>query len=621
MGILTVHAVQSGNLTKQLETAQKYFKEEDYDKSIEAYLNVLALEPLNVKARLGLADSYQAISDVEQTEATIKEGIDLLPEESRFYSYLSNVYTNQNNIVAALDILNAGIDSTNSKSLKNTYKSLNDSIKIESRNLVQEGHSRTLSLVWKKSEKESVPLKAEWKVENEAIGTIKETGPNNKVEFSGVKIGKTRIIAAIGSLSKEKEIEVRDQVLEDIVINPEEIEPLAVGQTISIKIEGIDAEGEWVEFIPDWAMDNEVGTLNETDGLEIEFTAIEEGSTTLTISSEDFQKELNIIVEGKNKIVTYDTTGQGDIVLTPEQDSYSVGSNVTLEARPDVGWKFVRWEGDIVGTTNPVSASLNNNINVRAIFEEELTHNLSLSTTGEGEIIKSSMDTTFKHMDTITLTARPSAGWTFKGWEGSVSTTEERITVTMDSQKTIKAVFTKTTTQPKLKAPTTQPSTYTLSLIGEGGQIVKDRSGSQFSSGTKVTLTAVPDTGWKFVRWEGAVSGTTRTTSVTVNKDTTVKAVFEKEPIQESEPIPEIKYYTLSAAKSGNGTITSDKSGTSFTEGSSVSLTAQPADGWQFVGWEGDVSGSNPTISITMNKDIQVSAVFSLIEVDDTESN
>jgi len=43
---------------------------------------------------------------------------------------------------------------------------------------------------------------------------------------------------------------------------------------------------------------------------------------------------------------------------------------------------------------------------------------------------------------------------------------------------------------------------------------------------------------------------------------------------------------------------------------SSVTIVATPADGYDFVSWSGDVSGSKPTVSITMDSDKEAVAVF-----------
>jgi hypothetical protein len=61
------------------------------------------------------------------------------------------------------------------------------------------------------------------------------------------------------------------------------------------------------------------------------------------------------------------------------------------------------------------------------------------------------------------------------------------------------------------------------------------------------------------------------------------------------------------------GSITLDPPGGSYPPGTVVTLTAQPAAGWHFDSWAGDLAGStNPTM-ITMGNDHSVTAVFGLL--------
>lgn len=67
--------------------------------------------------------------------------------------------------------------------------------------------------------------------------------------------------------------------------------------------------------------------------------------------------------------------------------------------------------------------------------------------------------------------------------------------------------------------------------------------------------------------------------------------------------------YTLSTSVNGEGSV--NPSGGVYDEGTSVTLTATPASGWQFDSWSGDASGTNSTVTIVMNSDMSVTANFS----------
>jgi hypothetical protein len=76
----------------------------------------------------------------------------------------------------------------------------------------------------------------------------------------------------------------------------------------------------------------------------------------------------------------------------------------------------------------------------------------------------------------------------------------------------------------------------------------------------------------------------------------------------------------LNVSVTGNGTVTgqgidcSNDGGDctqSYLEGTEVTLTAAPDNGWTFVEWSGDCSGSEPSCDVVMDSDKTVSATFS----------
>lgn len=75
---------------------------------------------------------------------------------------------------------------------------------------------------------------------------------------------------------------------------------------------------------------------------------------------------------------------------------------------------------------------------------------------------------------------------------------------------------------------------------------------------------------------------------------------------------------TTSVSPAGAGTITKSPNTTTYAKGTAVQLTAAPNKGWKFVGWEGDATGSTSTASVTMSKDLAVTAKFVLESGDDT---
>lgn len=73
--------------------------------------------------------------------------------------------------------------------------------------------------------------------------------------------------------------------------------------------------------------------------------------------------------------------------------------------------------------------------------------------------------------------------------------------------------------------PARDTLTTTVSPSG-GGTITRSPDSASYVAGTTVTLTAHPATGFAFSNWGGAASGTSATTTVTLNSNATVTATF-----------------------------------------------------------------------------------------------
>jgi PASTA domain-containing protein/List-Bact-rpt repeat protein len=128
-----------------------------------------------------------------------------------------------------------------------------------------------------------------------------------------------------------------------------------------------------------------------------------------------------------------------------------------------------------------------------------------------------------------------------------------------------------------------------------------------FASGTSVTLSATAAAGSRFTGWSGACAGS-GTCTVTMGATRSVTANFTL-----------LSGFTLSVAKSGNGsgTVASSPAGIAcgstcshaFTDGTSVTLTAHAATGSTFEGWSGACTGK-AVCAVAMTAAHSVTASF-----------
>ena len=138
---------------------------------------------------------------------------------------------------------------------------------------------------------------------------------------------------------------------------------------------------------------------------------------------------------------------------------------------------------------------------------------------------------------------------------------------------------------------------YTLTLEDSPlGSITANPSQDEYLEGSVVSLTATPqDESVGFIRWGGDATGSEKSTTITMDGNKTVSAVFG---------------YKLAITPSGFGTIVGATSGDVFEPGASVTLTVVPNEGCSFVSWGGDASGSEPTITVTMDRPRTVMAYY-----------
>jgi hypothetical protein len=128
----------------------------------------------------------------------------------------------------------------------------------------------------------------------------------------------------------------------------------------------------------------------------------------------------------------------------------------------------------------------------------------------------------FASGSSVTLTATPDASSTFSGWVGGITGSGSTVTVTMNSNAVVEAIFN---------------ALYTLTIVKQGngnGTVISSPAGIncgatctyQFVSGTSVTLTATPNSVSSFNSWSGDFSGNSTTFTITMNSNKTVYATF-----------------------------------------------------------------------------------------------
>jgi uncharacterized repeat protein (TIGR02543 family) len=207
---------------------------------------------------------------------------------------------------------------------------------------------------------------------------------------------------------------------------------------------------------------------------------------------------------------------------------------------------------------------------------------------------------TFAQASTVNVTATPNTGYTFTSWtdNGTVVSTSSSYQFSMAGNKTLVANF-------KL-IPPSQFAVVLSSLPLAGGTT----SGSgAYNGGTLVTVTAFPSAGYTFVNWtdNGAVASTSSSYQFNITGNRTLVANFKLIPASQFAVI-------LSSSPAAGG---STNGSGAYNAGTSVTVTATPHTGYNFVSWtdNGTIVSVTSGYQFTLNANKTLVANFALTPV------
>jgi hypothetical protein len=127
-----------------------------------------------------------------------------------------------------------------------------------------------------------------------------------------------------------------------------------------------------------------------------------------------------------------------------------------------------------------------------------------------------------------------------------------------------------------------------------------------FEKGTVVSMIATPAGEYTFKQWSGSLSGTNNPAPLTIDSDKQVTGVFEK------------RQYPLTLTIEGSGTVKEEVIAIApqaqYPSGTTVRLTPQPADKYEFGGWSGELTSSANPLDLKIDKAISLKALFQKIK-------
>jgi len=304
-------------------------------------------------------------------------------------------------------------------------------------------------------------------------------------------------------------------------------------------------------------------TINSNRTLVANFTAIQYTVSTLS-----------------NPSIGGTTSGSG---------TFNSGQSITVIATPNSGYSFVNWTegGTIVSTSASYTFSITSSRSLVANFALiQFTVTTNSNPTAGGT---TSAGGTFNSGQSVTVTATANSGYNFINWtEGStVVSTNASYTFTITANRNLVANF--------------AIVFYTVTTSSNPTAGGTTSGGATYSSGTSVTVTATPNSGYNFVNWTdgSTIVSTNLSYTFTITSSRSLVANFALTQFT----------VTTSSNPSAGGTTTG---GGSFNPGQSVTVTATANGGFNFVNWTEGVTvvSTSASYNFTVNSNRDLVANF-----------
>ncbi|MFZ4767291.1 MAG: InlB B-repeat-containing protein, partial [Roseimicrobium sp.] len=285
------------------------------------------------------------------------------------------------------------------------------------------------------------------------------------------------------------------------------------------------------------------------------------------------------------------TTGDG---------SFAVGSNATVTATPAAGYKFLNWTDNsaIVSTNTSYTLAMDVNHSLIANFAPDvLQWNIATSaepaaagTTAGGGLRDDGAN--------VTVTAIANAGFYFVNWteNGTIVSANTNYTFTASADRALVANF---TALPTFAVTTSAAPSAGGSTAGDGS----------FVSGTNATVTATPNAGYFFVNW------TVGSKQVSANPSYTFAVTASRALVANFALIGNATRTIATASNPLAGGTTTG--GGVYADGTSITVEATPAPGYEFSKWKQGSSTVSNSASFTFNVSVDrtLTAIFTPVYV------
>ncbi|MDF2834855.1 MAG: hypothetical protein K0Q63_495 [Paenibacillus sp.] len=302
------------------------------------------------------------------------------------------------------------------------------------------------------------------------------------------------------------------------------------------------------------------------------------------------------------------------------EGEYEPFAEVTLRAKPALGFRFLYWEGDLIGTEDTVDLHMDGHKSISAKFVSHKS--AEIGTNLPGSLTEDASGMTINASGQILWGGTDSFRYTYHDHLTGDATIVARVTDFNGSAGDARAGI-------MIRQNTSANSHYQGIFITNEKKIQsQSRIGTGSSSVKKISDVVMDTSMWLKVEKVGTVLSTyysldgeqwtlhdTRnigafqgpyTAGLAVTAGQNNKLVTAKFDHVELPAIPSYELQTEAV----NGTVTVEPAAGSYPAGTLVTVTADPAPGYVFTGWSGDLSGIASTVNFTIEANRHITANF-----------
>ena len=282
---------------------------------------------------------------------------------------------------------------------------------------------------------------------------------------------------------------------------------------------------------------------------------------------------------------------------------YANGDTVTLKVTPSMGYSFSKWTTDTegntsVGTESTYTFTLDaGSPDTYYAWLDEVKYTVTCESVEGGTCTTSTSDGKYVYGQKATVTATANDNYEFVGWKDSYGTT-----VSTDAEYNFTVIGDATLTPEFVKVKTEEGKEIayvTVSFYHQSGKLLDSQKVVSGEGKITTTVNAPTKVGFDFLGWSAKASGATAEDVVdfetaTFSENTSLYPVFKAQDIT----------YTLTVV----GLQTEQKA-----PQSSVTVTADPIEGKQFVGWKdanGNIVSYDSTYTFIITGDTTLEACY-----------